>query len=63
MLLPPGAPAPERLGGLAAAVWEVLDDPLSSQEVAEAVRRLTGASDVDDAIEALVSRSLIVRTT
>lgn len=52
---------PVRLGGVAAAVWEALDDPMDRAAVQAEVRALTGASpDVSEALTALVEQGLVL---
>lgn len=60
VLLAPNEAMPARLGGIAAAVWEVLDAPMSVAEVAAEVDTITGhAGAVQDGLDALVARGLV----
>jgi hypothetical protein len=46
VLLAPALDQPELLGGRAAVVWEVLDEPATAAAIAEAARAVV--PDVDD---------------
>lgn len=60
-MLAPASARPDRLGGIAAAVWEVLDTPMTATEVAIAVQAvLEQAIDVDAALVELVATGLVV---
>lgn len=54
IVLAPGNDAPVRLGGVAAVVWELLDDPLTAADVSALVdEMLPEASEVDAALAEL----------
>ena len=49
VLLRPDDVDAEVIGGVAAAVWEVLDAPLTDVEVNDAIREMVGDGGLDDA--------------
>jgi len=60
VLLAPSHDRPELLGGLAALVWEVLDEPLTAQSITDHVREvIPDAADPHRAIEELVRVGLL----
>lgn len=60
VLLAPDRAEPELLGGRAAVVWEVLDEPLTTAEIAEAARAVIAeADDADGAIDELIRLGLV----
>ena len=60
VLLAPDRDQPELLGGQAAVVWEVLDEPLTAAEIAEAARAVIDeADDADGAIDELLRLGLV----
>ena len=60
MLLGPDHDRPELLGGQAAVVWEVLDEPGTAADIARAALALVPAvDDVDGAIDELRRLGLI----
>ena len=52
---------PVRLGGVAAAVWEVLDEAMDRAAVQAEVSALTGASlDISEVLAELVDQGLVL---
>jgi hypothetical protein len=62
VVLVPGREGPDRLGGVAAVVWEVLDDPMDAVGVEAAVVTLTGgAAAAREALDRLCDEGLLQR--
>jgi len=60
VLLAPDHDEPELLGGQAAVVWEVLDEPLTAAEIATAARVVIAeADDAGGALDELVRLGLV----
>ncbi len=60
VLLAPDHDQPELLGGQAAVVWEVLDEPLTAAEITEAARAvIPEADDADGALAELMRLGLV----
>ena len=62
VVLSPARDDPERLGGLAAVVWEVLDHPLSAAGLQEEVAGVVdGRPDLGPCLATLIEAELVVR--
>jgi hypothetical protein len=62
VVLVPGHDDPERLGGLAALVWEVLDEPLTLEALhEEAMGLLDQAPRLSPCVDGLVAAGVVVR--
>ncbi|MEQ1788506.1 MAG: hypothetical protein ABL966_15745 [Acidimicrobiales bacterium] len=60
VVLIPGKDDPDQLGGLAAVVWEVLDDALTTAEVTAAVGAIVGeAPDLSGALADMEAARLV----
>ncbi len=60
VLLVPGHDDPERLGGLAAVVWEVLDEPLDLEALCdEAMSLLDHRPDLSPCLDALLAAGVV----
>jgi hypothetical protein len=61
VVLAPDRAEPERLGGLAAIVWELLDGPRSAEDLAtDATALIPDRPDVAPCLDALVAAGLVV---
>ena len=61
VVLIPGRELPTRLGGLAAVVWEVLDEPLDLDGLRDATEAMVdGRPDLTDSLDELRRATLVV---
>lgn len=61
MVLVPGRADPNRLGGLSAVVWELLDQPLLERELDEAVEAIVGSrTGVGACLSEMLGAGLVV---
>ena len=69
VLLPPGSPDPVQLGGAAALVWDVLEEPTSVAEATDILARACGEDpshvrpDVEDVVDELCRLGAAERET
>jgi hypothetical protein len=64
VVLIPGRELPTRLSGLAAVVWEVLDDPLAAAELdGEVAQLLDESMDLSGCLAELLEADLVVPST
>ena len=61
VVLAPGRQLPTRLSGLAAVVWEVLDEPLDAARLTDEVEAMVdGRPDLDRCLAELSQATLVV---
>ena len=69
VLLPPGSPDPVQLGGAAALVWDLLEEPTSVAEATDLLARACGEDpshvrpNVEDVVDELCRLGAVERET